>query len=79
MDGIGIDEMARKVPLHQHPKHDEIFYCLSGSGYGGLADREMPVVPGQAFIVPASTMHTVRSDSSLYVASILVPKPEATE
>jgi quercetin dioxygenase-like cupin family protein len=69
---------ARNVPLHQHAKHDEIFYCLAGTGVGILADQQIPLHPGQTFVVPASTMHTVRTDSDLYVASFLVPISEAS-
>jgi oxalate decarboxylase/phosphoglucose isomerase-like protein (cupin superfamily) len=69
---------ARNVPLHQHAKHDEIFYCLAGTGVGILADQQIPLQPGQTFIVPASTMHTVRTDSDLYVASFLVPISDAS-
>ena len=21
------------VPLHKHPKHDEVFYCIKGNGF----------------------------------------------
>ena len=42
---------AKKIPLHQHPKHDEIFYCIAGSGFGILPDRELPLHPGQTLVV----------------------------
>jgi quercetin dioxygenase-like cupin family protein len=63
----------KKVPLHRHPQHDEIFYCIKGEGYGVLEDGETPLAVGKAFIVPAGVMHALRSDSELYVSSFLVP------
>jgi oxalate decarboxylase/phosphoglucose isomerase-like protein (cupin superfamily) len=31
---------SEKIPLHKHPKNDEVFYCLKGSGHGILEDGE---------------------------------------
>lgn len=66
----------KKVPLHKHPRQDEIFYCMKGSGYGVLEDQEVVLTVGEAFIVKAGTMHSLRTDGNLYVASFLVPKNE---
>ena len=52
---------------------DEIFYCIKGSGYGVLENSEMDLSVGKAFIVPAGTLHSLRSDSDLYVSAVLVP------
>lgn len=62
-----------KVPLHNHADKDEIFYCMKGSGFGVLKDREVELTAGKAFIVPKGTMHSLRSDGDLYVSSFLVP------
>jgi mannose-6-phosphate isomerase-like protein (cupin superfamily) len=62
-----------KVALHQHPKHDEVFYCIKGSGFGVLAHGEVALKPGKAFIVPAGTMHSLQTDTDLYVTSSLIP------
>ena len=62
-----------KVPLHKHDDMDEVFYCIKGSGYGVLEDGESELTVGNAFIVAAGTMHSLRSDDNLYVASFLVP------
>lgn len=63
----------KKVPLHKHPKHDEIFYCIKGEGYGVLENKEVELAVGKAFIVPAGEMHALRSDTDLYVSSFLIP------
>ncbi|MFC1704291.1 cupin domain-containing protein [Candidatus Omnitrophota bacterium] len=65
-----------KVPLHKHDEQDEIFYCINGSGFGVLEDKEVELSAGKAFIVPAKTMHSLRSDGNLYVSSFLVPVVE---
>jgi len=62
-----------KVPLHKHAEQDEIFYCIKGSGFGVLEDGEVELSAGKAFIVPAGTMHSLRSEGDLYVGSFLVP------
>jgi mannose-6-phosphate isomerase-like protein (cupin superfamily) len=62
-----------KVPLHKHAEQDEIFYCIKGSGFGVLEDREVELNVGSSFIVPAGIMHSVRSDDEVYVAAILIP------
>ena len=62
-----------KVPLHKHDRQDEIFYCIKGSGFGVLEDGEVELNVGKAFIVPAGTMHSLRSEGELYVSSFLVP------
>lgn len=63
----------KKVPLHKHPKHDEIFYCIKGKGFGVLEDSKVELIVGKAFIVPAGTLHSMESDSSIYVTSFLIP------
>ena len=62
-----------KVPLHKHEKHDEIFYCIKGSGFGVLEGGEVELSVGKSFTVTAGTMHSLRSDGDLYVGSFLVP------
>ena len=63
----------KKVPLHKHKDQDEIFYCLKGEGFGVREDGEMELTVGKVFVAPAGTMHSIRSDSEIYVAAILVP------
>jgi mannose-6-phosphate isomerase-like protein (cupin superfamily) len=62
-----------KVPLHKHTEKDEIFYCIKGSGFGVLEDGEVDLNVGKSFIVPAGTMHSLRSEGDLYVSAFLVP------
>lgn len=63
----------KKVPLHQHQDQDEVFYCLKGEGFGVLEDGETELTKGKVFIAPAGVMHSVRSDSEIYVTAFLVP------
>lgn len=65
-----------KVPLHTHDDKDEIFYCVKGSGFGVLSDGESELTVGQAFIVPAGTMHSLRTESEMYVTATLAPLAE---
>lgn len=63
----------KKVPLHKHDTKDEIFYCIKGAGFGVLEDREVALNVGEAFIATAGTLHSVRSDTEVYVCAFLVP------
>lgn len=64
---------GKKVLLHKHPKSDEIFYCIKGTGFGVLEDSEIELSVGKTFNVPAGIMHALRSDENLYVTSFLIP------
>ena len=66
-------DTAKKVPLHKHDKSDELFYCIAGNGFGVLENGEVELSAGKAFIVPAGTMHALRTDGDLYVTSFLIP------
>lgn len=61
------------VPLHKHDEKDEIFYCIKGSGFGVLENGEEELTVGKAFIVPAGTMHSLKTNGDLFVSSFLVP------
>ncbi len=71
-------DAAKKIALHQHHNKDEIFYCIAGSGYGVLEDKEVELKVGEAFIVPAGVMHTLKTNGNLWVASFLVPTLKKT-
>ncbi len=64
------------VPLHRHPKHDELFYCVKGKGFGVLEGGKVELAVGKAFIVPAGTLHSMETDSDIYVSSFLIPVAE---
>ncbi len=68
--------MESNVKLHKHPKHDEIFYCVKGSGFGVLENEEIELNVEKEFIVPAGVMHSLRTSGELYVASFLIPSIE---
>lgn len=70
---------SEKIPLHKHPKNDEVFYCIKGTGYGVLEDQEVELVAGQAFIVHEGTKHSLRTDGDLYVTSFLIPTIEEAQ
>jgi mannose-6-phosphate isomerase-like protein (cupin superfamily) len=63
----------KKVPLHKHDDKNEVFYCIKGSGFGVLEDKEVELTVGESFIVPAGTIHSLRSDTDIYVCAFLVP------
>jgi len=62
-----------KVPMHEHEGQDEIFYCIKGSGFGVLEDREIELNVGEAFIAHAGSAHSIRSDDELVVVASMIP------
>jgi mannose-6-phosphate isomerase-like protein (cupin superfamily) len=63
----------KKVALHQHRNCNELFYCIKGEGFGVLENDEINLTIGKVFIVPAGTMHALRTDSNMWVTSFLIP------
>ena len=63
----------KKVNLHKHQHHDEVFYCIKGEGFGGLENEEIELNVGKVFIVLADTLHALRTNSNLWVSSFLIP------
>ncbi|MCT4634252.1 MAG: (2Fe-2S)-binding protein [Firmicutes bacterium] len=61
------------VPLHEHPVHDEVFYCIKGSGFGILEDKEVKLEVGDVFVAPAGSIHSMRSDKEILVTALLIP------
>ena len=61
------------VPLHKHLAHDEVFYCIEGSGYGLTENSEVALNVGDAFIAQAGTAHGLRSEDNLHVTAVMIP------
>jgi quercetin dioxygenase-like cupin family protein len=63
----------KKVALHKHVNHNELFYCIKGEGFGVLENEEIELTEGKVFVVPFGTLHSLRTDSNLWVSSFLIP------
>ncbi len=61
------------VPLHGHQAHDEVFYCIEGSGYGLLQGSEVKLTVGDVFVAHAGDLHGLRSDDNLHVVAVMIP------
>lgn len=46
---------------HHHPRADEIYYILHGSGTMWIEDAERVVSAGDAIAIPAGRSHTIRN------------------
>ena len=66
----------KSISLHKHQKYDEVFYCLKGKGFGVLENEEQELNVGDAFIVKENTLHSLRTDSEMWVTSFLIPVVE---
>ncbi len=63
----------KKISLHNHIHHNELFYCLKGEGFGILEDEETEISEGDVFVVPNGVMHALRTKGQLWVSSFLIP------
>lgn len=61
------------MALHKHQNSDEIFYCIKGSRFGVLENEGTEMNAGDHFILKENTMHVLRSDSEMWVVSLLTP------
>jgi len=62
-----------EVPLHEHATQDEIFYCVKGNGIGIVDDKKFKFSPGDIFVAPAGSLHSIESDETQYVMAFLIP------
>lgn len=63
----------KEVALHKHQNHNELFYGIKGEGFGVLEHEEVEITVGKVFIVPVGTLHSLRTNSNLWVSSFLIP------
>ena len=61
------------VALHKHQRFDEVFYCIKGEGFGVLENKEKKLNVGDAFIINENTIHSLRTESEMWVISFLIP------
>ena len=63
-------EPGQITPLHIHPDHDEVVFCVEGRGAVTFEEREdVPMAPGSLVSLPAGLAHRIEAapDSRLVV------------
>ena len=53
---------GQSTPQHPHPKQDELFYVIEGSGLFIIDDTEIPVRESSLILVPAGVKHGILAD-----------------
>ena len=68
-------EPGQATPEHAHPKQDEIFYVVEGSGTMMVNGKEIPLKPTSLILVKDREKHGVRTlpDSRLVLMFIKAP------
>ena len=56
------DEEKWAMQKHSHPKHDEVWYIVKGSGKMIEGDEEYDVGPGDLIIIPRGVPHKIIGD-----------------
>ncbi|MCC7082756.1 MAG: cupin domain-containing protein [Burkholderiales bacterium] len=67
-------EPGQVTPVHMHPEHDEIVFCVEGRGritFAGL--DEVPLSPGSLALLPAGIVHGIEAapDSRMVVIYVV--------
>jgi quercetin dioxygenase-like cupin family protein len=63
-------EPGQITPLHMHPTHDEVVYCVEGRGAVTFEERDdVPMSPGTLVSLPAGLAHRIEAapDSRMVV------------
>ena len=50
---------------HYHPKTEEIYYVLEGTGLMRIGDEEQDVKPGDAIAIPPGQRHTILNNGDM--------------
>jgi mannose-6-phosphate isomerase-like protein (cupin superfamily) len=69
-------------PLHHHPRAEEVFYIVRGTGRLMLGeDLEYPVRPGSLSFVPRGVRHTITASDAepLIWISVVAPNEDAPD
>jgi len=71
-------EPRQSTVIHQHPKQDEVFYIIEGTGAIAFEDHEIEVVQGSHIFVPAGTPHGIRTDDDSRLVVMFIKGPGTT-
>lgn len=66
---------------HHHPRTEEIYYILSGSGRMQIGDEVQDVAEGDAIAIPPGQVHTIRNtgETTLVFLCCCAPGYEHTD
>ena len=72
---VEIFEPGGRTPPNTHSAAEECFFVLAGSGMAYADGVEMPVAPGDCFVLRPGTEHVVVNDTheKLYCLTLMTP------
>jgi quercetin dioxygenase-like cupin family protein len=73
---VGTQQVMRGtgIPIHRHPKIEETFYVLEGSGIFSLDDVPHPIEKGSTLVIPPMTWHGFSNpDHELLLLWVVTP------
>lgn len=72
---VEIFEPGGRTPPNTHQAAEECFFVLAGHGKAYADGREMPIGPGDAFVLKPGVEHVVVNDTSekLYCLTLMTP------
>lgn len=68
--------IKQNVASHKHIEHTESITVISGSGLMTVGEKQFEINPGDFFIIPKNTFHSleVTSENPIKVLSVQMPK-----
>jgi mannose-6-phosphate isomerase-like protein (cupin superfamily) len=72
---VRVVKVLGEFTWHSHPETDEFFLVLSGSLTIKMDDGEVPLGPGDAYVVPHGRRHQLCADAE---TTVLLFEPSAT-
>ncbi|MGG5821103.1 cupin domain-containing protein [Falsiroseomonas sp. HW251] len=72
---VEIFEPGGRTPPNSHAEAEECFFVLAGSGKAHANGREMPIGPGDCFVLKPGVEHVVVNDTAekLYCLTLMTP------
>ena len=68
-------EPGQATVPHLHPRQDEIFYVIAGSGTISVGDEIVPVSAGSVVFGPLGVRHGIRADAGDRLALMFIKGP----
>lgn len=72
---VMVVKLLGEFPWHKHDDTDDVFLVLTGHITIQLRDRDIPLGPGEMYVVPKGVEHRPRADQE---AHVLLIEPSGT-
>ncbi|PCJ23684.1 MAG: hypothetical protein COA97_11225 [Flavobacteriales bacterium] len=68
--------VKKEVKSHKHVKHKESIYVLAGTGKMTIGEKIFSIKPGDYFVIPENTFHSLKVTSKKPIKVLSIQAPE---